>query len=290
MFLSCFSLALGILLYLLRCKLKMFSIETKQLIKRIIAKAAKPFVSNDKKLSVILNYHSIHPVHKFATKPDEFLQQMQYLVSNFNIISLADFYEMRTAEKTFPDKLAIVTFDDGYEDNYEYAFPILNKFGIKATIFVATGFVNDEIDITRDHIAYRGLKPLNWKQIKEMDNSGITFGSHTHTHPILTEISLEAVEKEISQSKNILEEKLGNPIEIFAYPLGQPKTFNTQIMELLKKCGFKLSCSTIWGSDNSDTHIFALHRIRIDACDTIEDFKAKVNGHWDFIRWIQSFR
>lgn len=266
-----------------------FSIQTKHKIKRFSARIFRRTLSKQR-LSVILNYHSVQPQNAYSTKPQDFLRQMEYLAGEFNIISLPEFYRARGDKRDLPEKLAVVTFDDGYEDNYEYAFPILNKFGIKATIFTTTGFINDEIDITKDHIAYRGLKPLSWKQIKEMSNSGISFGAHTHTHPILTEISLESAEKEIIQSRNVLKERLGDSIELFAYPLGQPKTFNTQIIGLLKKHYFKVACSTIWGSNNSNTDIFALHRIRIDAGDTIEDFKAKVNGQWDFIRWFQVLR
>ena len=269
----------------------MFSIGTKRLIKRFIAAMVKPYSGRqNRKLSIILNYHSINPAHKFATKPEDFLLQMEYLVSNFTVVSLLDFYEMRITKRAFPDKLAVVTFDDGYEDNYEYAFPILKKYGIKACIFLTTGFINGEIDITQKHIAYRGLKALKWDQILEMREKCITFGAHTHTHPILTEISLENAEKEIVQSKKILEEKLDEPVELFAYPLGQPKTFNSSIIKLLKRHRFKLACSTLWGSDNTNVDLFSLHRIRIDAIDTFNDFKEKINGNWIFIKWVQTLK
>lgn len=270
----------------------MFNIETKQSIKRFIGRTMKFFSNNkDKNLSVILNYHSIHPSHKFATKPGDFREQMEYTASNFKVLSLHDLYEMRISKKNFPDKLAVITFDDGYEDNYEYAFPVLKNFGIKASIFLTTGFIDGEIDIAKRDRTYNELQPLKWEQILEMKDSGIiTFGSHTHTHPILTEISLEDAEKEIVQSKNILEDKLGESAELFAYPLGQPKTFNTQIIELLKKHGFKLACSARWGHNNDTADLFALQRIRIDACDTLSDFKDKINGKWDFIRWVQRLK
>jgi peptidoglycan/xylan/chitin deacetylase (PgdA/CDA1 family) len=263
----------------------------KNLIKRFIAAAIKPYGSgNNRKLSVILNYHSIHPAHKFATKPGEFYQQMEYLKSNFRVVSLHDFYKLKKTEKDLPDKLAMVTFDDGYKDNYEYAFPILSEFGIKAAVFVTTGFINGDIDITKDHIIYRGLKPLTWEQIRQMSKSGILFGAHTHTHQILTEISPRNAEEEITKSQNVLEKQLGESVEMFAYPLGQRKTFNTQIIYLLKKHHFKLACSTIWGSDNSNIDILALRRIRIDAVDTMDDFRQKVNGHWDFVKFFQTIR
>ena len=266
----------------------MDSIGTKRLIKRFIAAMVKPYVGRQNgKLSVILNYHSIHPTHKFATKPEEFYQQMEYLKSNFCVVSLLDFYELRKTARNIPDKLAMITFDDGYEDNYEYVLPILSKFGIKATVFVTTGFINGEIDIAKEHITYCGLRPLTWEQIRQMSKSGISFGAHTHTHQILANVSRENAEEEISKSKRILENELGQSIDMFAYPFGQHGTFNQQIIELLRKHHFKLACSTIWGSDNSNTDILALRRIRIDAIDTMDDFKQKVNGYWDFVKYFQ---
>lgn len=247
-------------------------------------------VRKNRKLSAILNYHSIHPTHKFATKPEEFWRQMEYLKSNFRVVSLLDFYKLKKTERDLPDKLAMVTFDDGYKDNYEYAFPILSKFGIKATVFVTTGFINGDINIAKDHITYCGLRPLTWEQIRQMSKSGILFGAHTHTHQVLAEISPENAEEEITMSRKILEKQLGKPVEMFAYPLGHRKTFNTQITGLLKKHHFKLACSTIWGSDNSNTDILALRRIRIDAVDTMDDFRQKVNGHWDFVKFFQTIR
>jgi len=98
----------------------MFSIEAKQFIKRFLAKTTRGFFNNsDKNISVILNYHSVHPTHRFSTRPDDFRNQMEYLKSHFIIISLSDFYEMRVADKKVPGRLAVVTFDDGYEDNDE---------------------------------------------------------------------------------------------------------------------------------------------------------------------------
>jgi len=269
----------------------MYSVELKQSIKRFIAKSIKPlFNKNDKNLSVILNYHSVHPEHRAAVRPGDFTRQMEYLASNFKVISLTDFYKMRMAEKGLSERIAVVTFDDGYEDNYKYAFPILKKFDINATVFVTTGFIEGIVNIANRDRIYSGLIPLTWAQIAEMNEWGISFGVHTHTHPILTKISIDNAEQEIKISKEILEHKGGMPVETFAFPLGQPKTFNGVIISLLKKHGFKLACSTIWGCNNMATDIFALHRIRIDAIDSFNDFKEKINGWWDFIRFFQKIR
>jgi peptidoglycan/xylan/chitin deacetylase (PgdA/CDA1 family) len=263
-------------------------VKTKQKIKRSIA-GVSGLLGRDsaRRLSVILNYHSVHPTHETSTRPEDFLQQMEYLKAHFNVISLSDFYRMRTAGRDLPAHIAMVTFDDGYRDNYDHAFPVLRRLDLPATIFLTTGFVNGEIDITQECKSYGGLDHLKWTQIKEMSNHGVYFGAHTHRHPILTKLPLDKADAEILRSKQVFEEKLGGPVRHFAYPLGQPGTFNTAIMNILKKHGFDLSCCTIWGTDNNNTDLFALQRIRIDSVDTMRDFIAKVNGHWNFINFIQ---
>lgn len=213
--------------------------QTKQKIKRYCAKLFKAVGDKERtNLSVILNYHSVHPQNARSIKPHDFVMQMEYLAGEFDIVSLPDFYRMRCDSKTVYGKLAMVTFDDGYEDNYEYALSILDKFGIKATIFLATGFINGELDITKEDSAYRGLKALSWEQISSMKKAGVSFGAHTHTHPILSRISLQHAEEEIAKSRSIVEENVGQPVQMFAYPLGQRKTFNDYIVRLLRKGWF----------------------------------------------------
>ena len=151
------------------------SIETKQKFKRVCAGIFKRR-DNKRNLSVILNYHSVHPNGAYSTRPEDFRRQMEYLVEEFNIISLPAFYKLRRAKKELPLRLAMLTFDDGYGDNYEYAFPIMRNYGIEGTIFLTTGFLNGEFDLTQSYGEYRGLNPLNWREILEMREKGMTFG------------------------------------------------------------------------------------------------------------------
>jgi peptidoglycan/xylan/chitin deacetylase (PgdA/CDA1 family) len=166
----------------------------------------------------------------------------------------------------------------------------LKSRNLPATIFLTTGFVKGDIDITKGCKSYYGLDHLNWEQIEEMKECGISFGAHTHSHSILTEVPLDTAEKEIVESKQVLEERLGEPVRHFAYPLGQPRTFNKAIADLLANNGYDLACSTIWGSDNRNTNMFALQRVRIDGCDSMRDYIDKVNGRWDFIFHFQTRR
>ena len=267
------------------------SVELKQRIKRCLARVWGLFGSRPSRgVSVVLNYHSVHPSHPFSTLPEDFQRQMGYLKSNFSVVSLAEFHELRTRNAALPAKTAVITFDDGFRDNYEYAYPVLRELGLPATIFLSTGFVSGEIDITAGWDDYCGLDHLDWSQVREMGRHGIHFGAHTHNHRILTEVPLDQAEQEIMQSKRVLEAELGKPARHFAFPLGQPGTFNPDIIRILKKHDFELACSTLWGTRNAGTDLFALHRVRIDSCDTMADFVAKLAGHWNFVGFFQKLR
>src|SRR6266567_7333200 len=198
----------------------MLSVQSKQKIKRLIAGTSTLLGCNyTRSLSVILNYHSIHPTHGTSTRPEDFSRQIEYIKKHFTVISLRDFHALRTAGKSLPERVAMITFDDGYQDNYDYAYHILKGQELPATVFVTTGYVSGEAVITDTGHPYRGLAYLRWPQIREMRDNGIYFGAHTHSHPILTEIAAEAIEREILQSKKMLEDELGEQVRHFAYPL-----------------------------------------------------------------------
>ncbi len=118
------------------------------------------------------------------------------------------------------DEAVILTFDDGYEDNYTYMFPIIKRYNIKVTIFM---------------IAYKIDQPnyLKTEQIKEMAASGLVqFGSHTYDHPMLATISEDEVYYQLSEAKSILKEVTGQPINALAYPSG---SFNDAVMSIVSE-------------------------------------------------------
>jgi peptidoglycan/xylan/chitin deacetylase (PgdA/CDA1 family) len=262
-------------------------VQKKQKIKRVLAQIFAPYARITKLLDrqpkfTILIYHSVTPKHRWAIEPEEFEKQIKFLSSNYPVTCLKNFFN-------FNKNSFVITFDDGYEDNFYYALPILKKYNCSATFFICTGFISKEIDITQKGV-YQGLKPLSIEQIKKMKKEGMDFGCHTHSHSILAKIPLKRAREEICKSKAILEDILEEKINLFAYPLGQPNTFNKNIISILKEEKFQLACSTIWGSNNKKTNPFILRRIRIDPQDTFKDFKAKIQGNWDFIKWFHYFK
>lgn len=220
----------------------------------------------------ILTYHRIsyrkHPY--LSVSPRQFYRQMDYLFHNgYRVISLDDFYRYKQNGKMSFAKTVIITFDDGYLDNYNNALPILKRHGFTATVFLATGFIGKE---------YLGEKMLDWAKIREMGKNGVNFGSHSASHPFLTKVTREKAEKEIKDSKTTIEEVINKKITFFSYPAGD---FNEAVQHIVQKCGYLGACTTISGGNNFYGELFALKRTEIGPKDTFFDFKKKLVGAYD---------
>ncbi|NYE57322.1 polysaccharide deacetylase family protein [Carboxydothermus ferrireducens] len=213
----------------------------------------------------ILMYHKVNPDPKtgglgLRVLPREFDWQMHYLKEHgFHTVSLDEAVDYLEFGKPLPEKPIVITFDDGYRDNYVYAFPILKKYGFRATIFIITGIVGK----TNEWDEREG-KPTNymltWKQIDEMANYGIEFGAHTVNHPRLTKVPLEVAEKEIFNSKKMLEAHFKRPVKYFCYPYG---LYNDQIVEIVKKAGFRAATTTQLGINARGCDLYRLKRLRV---------------------------
>ena len=142
----------------------------------------------------ILAYHSIAYVkgNSIHLPVDKFNEQMKYLKDNgYHTITLADLYKYRMRQVIIPEKSVILTFDDGYKNNYTAMFPVLKKYNFKATIFVITSHIDKY-----DHF-------LSSNQILEMDKYGIDIESHTVNHDNLKSLSKDKQLKTLKQSKKI---------------------------------------------------------------------------------------
>lgn len=229
----------------------------------------------------ILMYHSIdkNPVF-FTVRPSVFAQQMAYLAqNNYNVVSLQKlaFY---IKDGNIPGKTVVLTFDDGHEDNYFNAFPVLKKYNFPATIFLATGFMGKKIP----NSANFSLPALNWQQLKEMQRSGlIDFQPHTVSHPKLNYVSLREAEKEILSSKRCIEENLQKACRFFVYPKGY---YTVEIEQLLRRQGFLLALTIEEGLVSLKDNPFLLKRNSIDSSVNFCQFKGKISKSVEIFRKI----
>jgi len=228
---------------------------------------------------LILMYHIINKPEsvaevKYACPPEIFDNHMQQLKLNgFNPVSLEQIEQHLLFNKALPEKAVAITLDDGFEDNYIHAFPILAKHNIPATIFLASGFLESTNQWMTQSQGFTIRKMLNWDQIREMDKHNISFGAHTISHPKLPELNIDSSTYEISASKNTIEENLGKVCKHFAYPYG---LFNSENRNSVKTTGYTLACSTRSGFNNKERDPFVLHRIEVYGDDTWWKLKQKM--------------
>ena len=206
---------------------------------------------SDKYVPPVLMYHSIdynHMHSKLSVSPEDFRRQMEFIKNNYQPLRLIDLSRKIKEGKSVERGDIAVTFDDGYENNYSHAFPVLKEFGVPATI-----------SLIFDRIGEEGY--LNQEQIREMKESGlIDFSSHTLSHKFLTDYSLDIVNKEIFDSKKKLEDMFCWNFDIFVYPGGR---FNSEIKSLVEEAGYYAAYATSPGEQFDNDDIYALKRVRI---------------------------
>jgi len=253
--------------------------------RRIESIYRKLIVYKKKKEIPILAYHRVVESssdagrHGIYVTRENFDWQMWYLKKKgFVTLTFRDYTNLTEEQKKY-GKYIFLTFDDGYEDNYLVAFPILSKYGFKATVFLVAGRQTNEWD--RDNSSEPELRLLSKEEILEMKKYGIEFCSHTLTHPDLTKIPLEAAKKEILESKKKIEEIIQDKVITFAYPYGKLKQ---NLKEIVKEAGYEFGIATDSGSAAMDEDWFEIRRIILFPKTGKRSFKRKVSGHYNFWR------
>ncbi|WP_404355963.1 polysaccharide deacetylase family protein [Methylotuvimicrobium sp. KM1] len=242
---------------------------------------------------VILMYHIIASPKsdqeaKYCCTPSEFAKQMNYLASsNYRLIDLNDISSILKGELQLKSDAVAVTFDDGFEDFYHDALPVLREYNIPATLFM----VSNRTDGFNDWMVKKGSpkrKLLSVPQLLEISKSNTIIGSHTRSHPKLTEISsdMDSLNREIKESKVELENKLGLAVDHFAYPYG---LFDELTIDAVKEAGYLTACSTRSGFNRVDINPFLLRRIEVFGKDKLWHFKQKLKFGTNEMSYLYPF-
>ena len=187
----------------------------------------------------------------------------------YETITLTDLYNHYTKGTKLPAKPVILTSDDGYQDLYTVALPILKKYNYKMTVFLITSYIGDneqtrrlnDFDAGTKNIAQRPM--LIWPEIKQMSRYGIEFQSHTWSHGIISNVSLETAKFELAQSKSDIEVKLGKSVIFVAWPHGQT---SSEVISLLPQVGYAGALLANGGVQSlSSINFYSLKRVSIVA-------------------------
>lgn len=204
----------------------------------------------------VLMYHHVQPAATAKEKGQSglsvdngiFDQQINYLVSQgYSVVTPRQLIDALKTHGSLPNKSIVVTLDDGYRDVYLYAYPVLQKYHIQASLALPTGLME-------------GADYLTWSQVEEMGRGGlISFMNHTWSHYSLGKADVDKIKFEIETAKQQLEQH-GQQSNIFVYPYG---SLADKVIEVLQQDGFTGAFSTIPGFYQCDSFILSLHRTRI---------------------------
>lgn len=237
----------------------------------------------------ILTYHSIDESGSvISIAPSLFRQQMAFLAAHgFRTLTLSEAVRYLAAGQPGPPNAVVLTFDDAYRNVYTEAFPVLAEYGFKATIFVITDCCGTTLNWPGLAGAAGPLPVMDWPAITEMHDYGIAFGAHTHTHPDLTRIPPDEAEHEIVTSKTILQDRLGAPVDTFAYPFGY---FNDQVRSVAQR-HFTGAVSTKLGHAGPSADLHALRRLDVYFLQSQRVFQSLSSGRLElYLRTRQLLR
>lgn len=224
----------------------------------------------------ILGYHRIGAFkgdHVPTVSPQTFERQLAFLVRHrYQVLSLDALVGLFDRGEPMPWRSVAITFDDGYEEVYAIAWPLLKRFRVALTLFV-----------TPNEVGLPGF--MSWHQIADMARDGVTIGSHTMNHRYLPLVSEDRLAEEIAQSKRVIEEQIGAPVHYLSYPVGG---YTPLVQVAVKRAGYRAACTTnrAWSRNGMDP--FALRRIKVTERDGAPLlFWAKLSGYYDVFRRLE---
>lgn len=310
---------------------------------------------SSKKTLRILAYHRIGDIDEVSYPFDnelisssvkDFDRQMKYAATHYRVMTFREIDEYMKNNGETPENALIVTFDDGYADNYENAFPILKKYNLKAVFFLTTDYIGTDRAFWFEKLAYyrkKGLidasthctelhesnadrreqrqhclspaqdlhsaiirapnqdrlrmlerieqaapaipeedlalvKTLSWKQVLEMSEYGMEFGSHTQSHMVLGTGTREEVSAELRLSRHIIEQETSKPVSALSYPIASHDfAIQPWVVELAKQAGYRWGISNFPGPATCcEEERFMLKRLRIERYVHFDRYRAKL--------------
>lgn len=237
-------------------------------------------IRTPKEIPVLL-YHSVDTSDSvISISPDFFYEQMEYLKkSGYRTISLHEYVDSLYGDHTSMDNAVVITFDDGLKSNYQIAFPILKEFGFTATIFLATNYIGKNC-YWEKHQSIPSFAMLTWKEIQEMSEYGINFGSHGLSHSHLTTLPEDRLKHELLNSRLLIEKKQKRSVRFFSHPYGETSLLTQKTVQ---NCGYRAAFGNVnFTLSNRHNSLYNLERIGTRHFISLHDYKAGLMGMYNW--------
>ena len=224
----------------------------------------------------ILGYHRIGAFrgdHVPTVSQVAFERQLAFLARHrYRVLALDDVVGFLERAQPQPRHSVAITFDDGCEETYTNAWPLLKRFRFPATLFV-----------TPAEVGLPGFAA--WEQIAEMAREGMLIGSHTMHHSYLPFVKEDRLPEQLEASKRVIEERIGRQVRFISYPIGG---FTPQGQAMVKRIGYQAACTTNRAFSRDGIDRFALRRLKVTELDAHPWlFRAKVSGYYDLFRRLK---
>lgn len=222
----------------------------------------------------ILMYHHVRLLsadanatwRNLTVTPQAFEAQVKYLADHgYHTVYFSDLAAYFNAGAPLPDKPIILTFDDGWIEQYAVVYPILRKYCLTGTFFPPVNWVNNG----------GGKQVISWAMIEEMSRGGMEFGSHTLNHHLLSQLAEKQIMEQLVGSKAELEKHTVRPVVALAYPGGG---YNKLAVSLVPKAGYEAAVGVTASPDQARSDLFLLHRITIPYSDDLKTFEARIRS------------
>ncbi|HID70235.1 MAG TPA: polysaccharide deacetylase family protein [Desulfobacterales bacterium] len=231
-------------------------------------------------LITVINYHRVDNDNCDinAVSPKNFDRQMSFLKNNYTVISIKELLE-RMKTGCNDQRLVVITFDDGYLDNFENAAPILKKYNFPACFFISSGIVGTDKPFLHDMKRLgRKIPAMSWSHIRKLHGMGFEIGAHTINHVRLSQCDSGDLEDEIVGSKDMIEEKINAEVSYFSHPHGLLSDVSSTALSIIKKTGFLCNFSAYGGLVQPRDDVFDIKRVGIPNHESLLFFRAWVEG------------
>lgn len=240
----------------------------------IISGLAGLYIKFHKRIPILM-YHRIAnvPGERNSLSPEKFEEQLDYLKKHgYTTITMNELYQHYMQKIPLPSRPVILTFDDGYEDNYSNALPLLRERDMKATVFPIVNWIGKENKW--EEFKHQTTRTMDWAELHKWQAAGMEIGCHTLDHPCLTKCDTNRLEQELMNSKAFLEKNLGAPIDFLCYPYG---FFDDKTIAVAKQSGYKGALAIFENTPLWQQELFALPRIPVSNRQPLWEFALKVS-------------